>query len=64
LEEEAYEGEMFLSYFKKGIEYVPGGVDSGTSTLKAKVFEPRLLKITGQRYPRVFTVDKVANSVN
>jgi len=65
LEEQFYEGEMFLSYFKKtGVEYLPGGIESGFKMVTEKVFEPRLLQCKGERYPRVFTVEMVANSVN
>lgn len=67
LEEQMYEGDKFLSYFKKmgGIEYVPGGIESGfRDVTKPKPFEPRLLQIKGDRYPRVFPVPMVANSVN
>lgn len=57
LEEQMYEGEMFLSYFKKtGVEYVPGGIESGFRQVQDKVFEPRLLQCKGERYPRVFSV--------
>ena len=65
LEEQFYEGEMFLSYFKKtGVEYLPGGIESGFKMVTEKVFEPRLLQCKGERYPRVFTVEMVANSIN
>jgi len=44
LEEQQYEGEMFLSYFKKtGVEYVPGGIESGFNIVTEKEFVPRLL---------------------
>ena len=65
LEEQAYEGDMFMSYFKKtGIEYLPGGIESGFNIVTEKVFEPRFLQCKGERYPRVFQVDMKASSVN
>jgi len=65
LEEQMYEGDMFLSYFKKtGVEYLPGGIESGFRMVEEKKFEPRLLQCKGERYPRVFAVDMKADSVN
>lgn len=65
LEEQMYEGEQFLSYFRKtGVEYMPGGIESGFRQVQEKVFEPRLLQCKGERYPRVFSVEIKADSIN
>lgn len=65
LEEQMHEGEMFLSYFKKtGVEYLPGGIESGFKIVTEKVFVPRLLHVKGERYPRVFEVPIKADSIN
>ena len=65
LEEQMYEGDQFLSYFKKtGVEYLPGGIESGFNIVKEKEFVPRLLHVKGERYPRVFGVDIKAESIN
>ena len=65
LEEQDYEGEQFLSYFNpNGVEYLPGGIESGFRNVEEKVFEPRLLHVKGERYPRMFTVEMKASSIN
>jgi len=65
LEEQLYEGEVFLSYFKKtGVEYLPGGIESGFNIVTEKEFVPRLLHCKGERYPRVFSVEMKADSIN
>ena len=67
LEEQMYESDLFLSYFRKfgGIEYKPGGIESGfRDVTKEKEFISRLLQVKGDRYPRVFEVAKKADSVN
>jgi hypothetical protein len=65
LEEQMYEGDMFCSYFKAtGVEYLPGGIESGFKDVSVKEFVPRLLQCKGERYPRVFNVEMKADSVN
>ena len=67
LEEQMYESDLFMSYFKKygGVEYQPGGIESGLRDVtKPKEFKPRLLQVKGDRYPRIFEVEKKADSVN
>ena len=44
LEEQMHEGDMFLSYFNpNGVEYLPGGIESGFNMVEERPFEPRLL---------------------
>lgn len=60
-----YEGDLFLSYFKQsGVEYLPGGIESGFNMVGEKEFIPRLLQCKGKRYPRVFSVEMKAECVN
>jgi gelsolin len=63
LEEQSYESEMFMSYFQAGVQYLPGGIDSG---FKDKVVDlsPKLYQCKGSRYPRIYSVPCEANSVN
>ena len=58
------ETDLFMSYFKSGLFYLEGGVESGFRKINAEVFEPKLMHIKGKRYPRVFTVEKSASSLN
>jgi hypothetical protein len=65
LEEQMNESDHFMSYFKKtGVEYMPGGIDSGFKEPTKQFFEPRLLQVKGARYPRVFSVPMEAASIN
>jgi hypothetical protein len=52
------ESPLFLSYFKHtgGIEYLPGGVDSGFRKVERDVYETRLLHLKGKRTVRVTSV--------
>ena len=56
------ETDLFLSYWRSGIHYLHGGVESGFKHVEPEVFEPRLLHIKGKRYPRVFSSKEVHHS--
>jgi Gelsolin repeat len=58
------EGPLFLSYFKSGIFYLEGGVESGFKHVEPKTYEKKLYIIKGKRYPRVWSVPIEANSLN
>ena len=64
LEEQTLESDLFLSYFKKGIFYLEGGVESGFKHVEPETYEPKLLQVKGKRYPRVFTVPLTTDSLN
>ena len=64
LEEQEMETDLFMSYFKAGLFYLEGGVDSGFRHVEPEVYEPRLLQCKGKRYPRIFTVPVTAESLN
>lgn len=55
---------MFLSFFKTGIFYLEGGVESGFKHVEPKTYEKRLFIVKGKRYPRVWTMPLEANSLN
>lgn len=56
---------MFMSYFKKsGVEYLPGGIESGFKDVTNVVFVPKLLQVKGTQYARVIPVDISADSLN
>jgi advillin len=62
---------MFLSYFKtsidgkggKGIEYLPGGIESGFIHVERGVYRPRLLEIKGRKVARVKEVQLQSSSL-
>jgi Gelsolin repeat len=58
------EGQLFLSYFKGGIFYLEGGVESGFKHVEPKVYEKKLYIVKGKRYPRVWTKELKADSLN
>ena len=63
---ESSESPKFLSYFKDmgGIQYLPGGADSGFTHVERDVWPTRLLHIKGQRTVRVKEVPVAASSLN
>ena len=58
------ETSLFLSYFKNGIFYLEGGVESGFKHVEPKTYEKTLFIVKGKRYPRVWKVDLKADSLN
>ena len=64
LELEREEGDLFLSYFKKGITYMKGGVASGFKNVEPEVHEPIMYHIKGKRTARCFPVDIKCSSLN
>ena len=64
-EVEGSESQLFLSYFKHsgGIEYLPGGVDSGFTKVERDVYETRLLHLKGRRTVRVTAVPLARSSL-
>ncbi len=58
------ESQLFLSYFKSGIFYLEGGVESGFRHVEPKTYETKLYIIKGKRYPRVWTKELTAASLN
>mmetsp|Transcript_8068 Transcript_8068/g.14597 ORF Transcript_8068/g.14597 Transcript_8068/m.14597 type:complete len:823 (+) Transcript_8068:52-2520(+) len=64
-EVEGSESPMFLSYFKStGVEYLPGGVDSGFTHVDRDAYETRLLHIKGKRTVRCKSVPVAGSSLN
>ena len=65
-ETEGNESSKFLSYFKDmgGIQYLPGGMESGFQHVERDVWPTRLLHIKGQRTVRVKEVDVSVSSLN
>ncbi|ETW03641.1 hypothetical protein H310_05039 [Aphanomyces invadans] len=51
---QGFESDLFLSYFKNtGVEYLPGGVDSGFNKVVRDQYETKLLQVKGKRTVRV-----------
>jgi hypothetical protein len=58
------ESQLFMSYFKGGVFYLEGGVESGFKHVEPKTYEKKLYIVKGKRYPRVWTVEMKADSIN
>lgn len=58
------ETNLFLSYFKQGIFYLEGGVESGFKHVEPKTYEHKLYIVKGKRYPRVWTMKMESASLN
>ncbi len=64
-EVEGHESALFLSLFKEGgLEYLPGGVASGFTTVERDVYRTRLLHVKGARVVRAKEVPLKHASLN
>lgn len=65
-EVQGFESQQFLSYFKNsgGIEYLPGGIESGFRKVERDVYVTRLLHLKGKRTVRVTEVPTALASLN
>jgi len=63
-EVQEHETQLFLTYFKSGVRYLPGGVSSGFTHVDHNAFEKRLFQIKGKRNIRVKQVDLTVSSMN
>lgn len=52
-EKQEHESQLFLSYFKSGVRYQPGGVSSGFRHVDRDEAETRLFQVKGSRNIRV-----------
>ncbi|CAH1965250.1 unnamed protein product [Acanthoscelides obtectus] len=59
-----HESQLFLSYFKGGVRYLPGGVSSGFHHVDNNAFEKKLFQVKGSRNIRVKQVVPSIASMN
>lgn len=59
-----HESSLFLSYFKGGIKYLPGGVKSGFVHVDPEDVEKRLFIVKGKRNIKVKQVELELSSLN
>eukprot|EP00090_Calanus_glacialis_P016248 TRINITY_DN2546_c0_g1_i5.p1 TRINITY_DN2546_c0_g1~~TRINITY_DN2546_c0_g1_i5.p1 ORF type:complete len:714 (-),score=245.21 TRINITY_DN2546_c0_g1_i5:95-2236(-) len=58
------ESQLFLSYFKTGVKYLPGGVKSGFTHYDPEDVEMRLFRVKGKRNVQVKQVPVDISSMN
>jgi len=63
-EVEGHETKLFLSYFKKGIKYLDGGVDSGFKKVERDKYVTKLMHVKGKKNIRVKQVPLDITSLN
>lgn len=59
-----HESQLFLSHFKSGIRYLPGGVASGFQHVDPDAVEKRLFQVKGKRNVRVRQVNLDVSAMN
>ena len=57
------ESDLFLSYFKKGVRYLPGGIKSGFTHYDPEDVVRRLFKVKGKRNIQVSEVRNVTSKL-
>jgi hypothetical protein len=60
---EGHESELFMSYFKKGVEYLPGGGDANRGR-PDELFRTRMLHLKGSHRVRARQVEPGARAMN
>lgn len=63
-EVQGHESKLFLSYFKKGIRYLEGGMESGFRHVDHGKYQKRLFQVKGRRNIRVEEVECTCSSLN
>lgn len=63
-EVQEHESQLFLSRFKSGVRYLPGGVSSGFAHVDRDQFEKNLYQVKGKRNIRVRQVPLSVASMN
>lgn len=58
------ESNLFSSYFKSGIKYLDGGIESAFNHVDPDAYEPRLLQCKGKRDVRVMQVEMKSSAMN
>lgn len=63
-ETQSHESKLFLSYFKNGLQYLEGGVDSGFNTYDPTDYIKRLFQVKGKNNVRIEQVECKCGSLN
>jgi len=63
-EVQGHESNLFSSYFKSGIKYLDGGIESAFNHVEPDKYEPRLLHLKGKRDVRCMQVEMKASNMN
>lgn len=58
------ESSLFSSYFKAGIKYLDGGIESAFNHVEPDKYEPRLLHLKGKRDVRFMQVELKSSNMN
>ena len=53
---QGHESQLFLSYFRAGVRYLPGGVQSGFTPFDPEDVERRLFRVKGKRNVQIMEV--------